>query len=86
MIEVLIKLHSSCGIYSGCGYMDNMKKDKKKYNHNKDDVYSLFYITDDKRLLFYKMEKEWSVIPKKQNIKPYDIYPINTNMKGGYDA
>lgn len=51
-----------------------------------DNVYEMFNITDDQRLLFYKMAKEWSIIPKEQEIKPYDTNPINTNIRGFNNA
>ncbi len=61
--------------------MKDMEKKYKKHNSDKiNDIYKLFNITDDKKLLFNKMEKEWSTIPKVQEIKPYDIQIVRFHL------
>lgn len=65
--------------------MENTNKKEEKHSiTNNNDIYELFNITDDKKILFNKMEKEWSVLPKNHEIKSYEFNPINTNIKG-YD-
>lgn len=55
-----------------------MGTNKNEEKHN--DIYALFDITDAKKVLFNKMEKEWSVVPENNEIKSYEHHPINVTF------
>lgn len=59
-----------------------MDKKHNKTTNQYTDIYNIFGITEEKKALFSKMKNEWSILTETQEIKPYDINPINTNIKG----
>lgn len=50
------------------------------------DIYKLFSITDEKKELFSKMTKEWSLIKQNEPLKSYNTEPINTEIRGLHNA